>query len=231
MLVANSSHSPFKTIAKHENPPSAAVTLPDRDSYISNIVAAKERLSSGDSYELCITAPTRVLAPKAPSAIAKGTSSSWVLYKLLRSCNPAPHSGYIRLHPLTLLSSSPERFLSYARPPDGVCQLRPIKGTVRKAPHITRTIAEEMLAGSKKEVAENLMIVDLIRHDLHSILGEDVEVKQFCSVEEYETVWQLVSVIEGRAHVSACGETDCDLGWEVLRNSLPPGKPINCSCP
>ncbi|KAI0756753.1 para-aminobenzoic acid synthetase [Daedaleopsis nitida] len=203
--------------------PSPVVTLPNRESYIAKIVAAKEWLFSGDSYELCVTAPTRVVAPKAASSVARGTSSSWALYKILRTRNPAPHSGFIRLSPSTLLSSSPERFLSYARPPDGLCQLRPIKGTVRKAPGITRAVAEEMLAGSKKEVAENLMIVDLIRHDLHSIVGEDVHVKQFCRVEEYETVWQLVSVIEGRPAPSIKDKTHSDLGWEVLRGSLPPG--------
>ena len=203
--------------------PAPVVTLPDRESYISKIKAAKEWLFSGDSYELCVTAPTRVLAPKAASAVARGTSSSWALYKVLRTRNPAPHSGFIRLNPSTLLSSSPERFLSYSRPPDGVCQLRPIKGTVRKAPGITRAVAEELLAGSKKEVAENLMIVDLIRHDLHSVVGEDVHVKQFCRVEEYETVWQLVSVIEGRPDAAVRDKTHSDLGWEVLRASLPPG--------
>ena len=137
--------------------------------------------------------------------------------------NPAPHSGYIRLHPSTLVSSSPERFLSYARPPDGLCQLRPIKGTVRKGPGVDRAVAEAALSGSVKEVAENLMIVDLIRHDLHSVVGEDVHVRKFCTVEEYETVWQLVSVIEGRPDKSVKDKTHSDLGWEVLRASLPPG--------
>ncbi|KAI8980758.1 para-aminobenzoic acid synthetase [Trametes punicea] len=203
--------------------PTPVVTLPDRVEYISKINAAKERLFSGDSYELCVTAPTRVRAPRAPSAIAHGTSSSWELYKTLRRRNPAPHSAYIRLHPSTLLSSSPERFLSYSRAPDSLCQLRPIKGTVRKAPGITRAVAEEMLVGSKKEVAENLMIVDLIRHDLHSVVGEDVDVRQFCRVEEYETVWQLVSVIEGQPAPSVKGKDNPDLGFEVLRASLPPG--------
>jgi len=38
-------------------------------------------------------------------------------------------------------------------------------------------------------------------------------------------VWQLVSVIEGRLEPSSCGAEDPDsqLGWEVLRRSLPPG--------
>ncbi|OJT15801.1 hypothetical protein TRAPUB_3907 [Trametes pubescens] len=203
--------------------PAPIVTLPDRAEYISKIAAAKEWLFSGDSYELCVTAPTRIRAPKATVAVARGTSSSWELYKTLCSRNPAPHSAYLRLHPSTLLSSSPERFLSYSRTPDSLCQLRPIKGTVRKAPDITREVAEELLSGSRKEVAENLMIVDLIRHDLHSVVGEDVHVRQFCKVEEYETVWQLVSVIEGKPAPAIKNKTHSDLGWEVLRASLPPG--------
>ncbi|KAI0652101.1 para-aminobenzoic acid synthetase [Trametes meyenii] len=202
---------------------SPEIILPDRAEYISKVITAKEWLFSGDSYELCVTAPTRIRAPKALSAVARGTSSSWELYKTLRSRNPAPHSAYLRLHPSTILSSSPERFLSYSRPPESLCQLRPIKGTVRKAPGITRAVAEELLSGSRKEVAENLMIVDLIRHDLHSVVGEDVHVRQFCSVEEYETVWQLVSVIEGEPAPQVKGKAYSDLGWEVLRASLPPG--------
>ncbi|KAJ7631113.1 ADC synthase [Roridomyces roridus] len=187
----------------------ANITLPNKDRYLCRINAAKEYISAGDSYELCLTARTTVSLPK---------STSWRRYQALRSKNPAPYSAYLRLHPTTLLSSSPERFLSTSRPPDSVFHLRPIKGTVRKAPGVTRAVAEEALAGSVKEVAENLMIVDLIRHDLHTIVGEDVEVKQFCVVEEYETVWQLVSVIEGRPSVQ-----DGLLGWEMLRSSLPPG--------
>lgn len=69
------------------------------------------------------------------------------------------------------------------------------------------------------------MIVDLIRHDLHGVVGDDVQVKQFCGVEEYETVWQLVSVIEGKLadDNSASLDPDSELGWEVLKRSLPPG--------
>lgn len=65
------------------------------------------------------------------------------------------------------------------------------------------------------------MIVDLIRHDLHGVLGEDVTVKQFCGVEEYETVWQLVSVIEGKLPRSVPEPEN--IGWDVLKRSLPPG--------
>ncbi|KAI6129748.1 ADC synthase [Pisolithus croceorrhizus] len=123
--------------------------------------------------------------------------------------------------------SSPERFLSFSRPPGATFQLRPIKGTVRKGPDITRAVAERELRGSPKEVAENLMIVDLIRHDLHAVVGQDVDVKQFCTVEEYSTVWQLVSVIEGKVDDTVDApdshRANGALGWELLRRSLPPG--------
>lgn len=201
-----------------------STTLPDKARYISRIQEAKEHLFAGESYELCLTAQTRISIPSS-SLSCQASSTSWERYKRLRQNNPAPHSAYLRLHPTTLLSSSPERFLSFSRNPGSVCQLRPIKGTVRKTPDTTRAEAEEALIGSPKEVAENLMIVDLIRHDLHGVVGEDVVVKQFCSVEEYETVWQLVSVIEGKLADNPISHPDVgdQLGWRVLQHCLPPG--------
>jgi para-aminobenzoate synthetase len=214
------------SLLKRQKPicPSPQVIIPNKSLYKSRINRAKEHLFDGDSYELCLTAQTLVRVSKStPASHSNVNSSSWERYKNLRASNPAPYSAYLRLHPSTLLSSSPERFLSFSRPPGTICQLRPIKGTIRKSPGITRTIAERALVNSTKEVAENLMIVDLIRHDLHGVLGEDVQVKQFCRVEEYETVWQPVSVVEGKLSKSDPHIDNGELGWEVLRRSLPPG--------
>ncbi|EIW87013.1 para-aminobenzoate synthase [Coniophora puteana RWD-64-598 SS2] len=206
-----------------------SISLPDQVLYKSRIDVAKEYLAAGDSYELCLTARTRVTIndPHAPQP-SRVHSPSWQRYKQLRKRNAAPHAAYLRLHPTTLVASSPERFLSFSRPPHAKYQLRPIKGTVRKGPGITRAVAEQALSGSRKEVAENLMIVDLIRHDLHGVVGKDVNVSQFCGVEEYKTMWQLVSVIEAATPAGA-EQTDGQhangaLGWEVLRRSLPPGQ-------
>ncbi|KAJ7358344.1 ADC synthase [Mycena albidolilacea] len=224
-LLLKACHSPASTTSlngtsgtRHKAKP--VLSLPQKDRYIAQIEKAKEFLLSGDSYELCLTARARITFPFQPPT---EKSSSWTRYKHLRSVNPAPHAAYIRLHPTTFMSSSPERFISYSRPPNTLCQLRPIKGTVRKTAQITREIAEEMLIGSAKEVAENLMIVDLIRHDLHRVVGVDVKVTQFCGVEEYHTVYQLVSSIEGRPKDSSIQSSKTNLGWETLRTSLPPG--------
>ena len=79
---------------------------------------------------------------------------------------------------------------------------------------MTREKANEIL-NTDKERGENLMIVDLIRHDLNQLL-KNVRVEKLMTVEEYHTVYQLVSVI--------CGELPpAYKGLDLLAHSLPPG--------
>ncbi|KAK4997160.1 para-aminobenzoate synthase, (PABA) [Elasticomyces elasticus] len=177
--------------------PPCISSSPIQEAYCDSVRTCQEHIRAGSSYELCLTEQTIIESSEAP----------WTLYKRLRKYNPAPFGSYIRFSSpdygvcqktpgVSIVSSSPERFLSWSR--DGLCQFRPIKGTVKKSPGMTRAGAEAVL-NSAKERAENLMIVDLIRHDLHGVVGADnVEVKKLMGVEEYETVYQLVSVIEGR---------------------------------
>lgn len=75
----------------------------------------------------------------------------------------------------------------------------------------------ESILKTPKEFGENLMIVDLIRNDLYKLL-ERVEIDSLMTVEEYETVYQLVSVIKGNTPLNK------DLsGLDILKSSLPPG--------
>ncbi|RVD83280.1 uncharacterized protein DFL_007675 [Arthrobotrys flagrans] len=215
------------TVTEPLFPPSAVrVTQPDKEKYMENVRVCQKELAKGESYELCLTAQTSVDL-EIPFTDGE-EDSSWKIYKHLRKRNPAPFAGYYRAGDVTLVSSSPERFLSWDR--NGNFQLRPIKGTVRKAnadgTTVTRREAEDIL-NTPKERAENLMIVDLIRHDLHGVLdgqedeGGGVKVSKLMGIEEYETVFQLVSVIEGRMgeHMREEGFT----GMDVLYRSLPPG--------
>jgi len=184
----------------------AKVTRPAEREYRDKVLRCQDFLASGDSYELCLTDETTIEIP--------GEIDEWDLYKRLRRNNPAPHGAFLRLGDMTVIGSSPERFLRWTR--EGQCQFRPIKGTVKKGPGMTRERAHEIL-DSSKERAENLMIVDLIRHDLSGVIGADKTwVSKLMVVEEYETVYQLVSVIEGEL-------PDKRAGLEVLKSSLPPG--------
>ena len=182
-------------------PSAAAISLPQSSVYKENVRSCQDFIHSGDSYELCLTTQATIIMPRYPCP--------WHLYLSLRSLNPAPFSTYLRLGDLTLLSSSPERFLSWSRPkPSGpglktsTCQFRPIKGTVKRVSHpgaepVSLAEATSILS-TPKERAENLMIVDLIRHDLHGVIGSgNVRVGKLMAVEKYATLYQLVTVVEG----------------------------------
>jgi len=61
---------------------------------------------------------------------------------------------------------------------------------------MTQEVAHNTL-NSHKEGAENLITVDLIRHDLGSMISaECLGVPKLNTVEEYKHVYQLVSAIE-----------------------------------
>lgn len=198
----------------------AHIKSPNKTIYKTKIRACQNSIRAGDAYELCLTTKSTIKpSRKLPS---------WPLYLRLRNLNPSPFSAYLKLGSLTLLSSSPERFLSWSRlarksshsailgengfkktnQPISTCQFRPIKGTVKRiptdpnSPPITLAQATALLS-TPKERAENLMIADLIRHDLHGVVGSgNVHVSKLMVVEEYATLYQLVTVIEGTLQAS-----------------------------
>lgn len=153
------------TASGYSKPAAKVVSEPAQTEYCTKVQTCQSHLRAGSSYELCLTDSTRI----------RTTEDAWSLYLRLRAANPAPFSAYLNMQSQTSASqniefvgSSPERFLSWSR--DGACQFRPIKGTVKKTPSTTRATAEAQLR-TPKEQAENLMIVDLIRHDLSGVPG------------------------------------------------------------
>lgn len=201
---------------------SAEITLPDEKTYKRRIQACQSYLHSGDSYELCLTTEAQISLPYDPE-------NPQLLYLNLRRYNPVPFSAFLRLGKTTILSSSPEQFLSWDRS-TGTIDMIPMKGTVAKSPSMTLDRAREILA-SPKESAENLMIADLIRHDLYSTVGwnASVEVVKLCQVVEHETVYQLVSHIRATPPIPPALSDDerqqeiMRYGHKALRQTLPPG--------
>ncbi|GAB3744018.1 chorismate-binding protein [Microlunatus parietis] len=179
---------------------------PDQEWYRSAYRRVQEYLHSGDSYEVNLTFQRR-LAYRGDRA---------ELYRHLRRLNPAPHAAYLELPSATVLSSSPERFLEIDD--RGRVQARPIKGTApRDADPLRDAAAAERLRTETKTRAENLMIADLLRHDLGlSCRLGSVRVPELMLVESHPSVHQLVSTVEGDLE-PGLDAVDC------VRAALPPG--------
>jgi len=157
------------------------------DDYIDSVQKSIDYINAGDVFQINLA--QRLLLP--------ANCSSLELHFRLAQCNPAPFGGYFDLsglvdksgfgnHAAQIISASPERLFSVR---DGIVETRPIKGTRRRTgrPMVDIKAKEELLA-SQKDQAENTMIVDLMRN----------AVTQHCKLEEYQSVFHLVSAVQGR---------------------------------
>jgi para-aminobenzoate synthetase len=169
-----------------------------RDAYLANIAACLHEIVEGESYEICLTTELH----------SDGRIDPLAAYRALRARNPAPHAALLRLGDLSVLSSSPERFLRVDR--ERIVESKPIKGTAPRAVHpMEDAYRAAALRADDKNRAENLMIVDLVRNDLGRVcaLGT-VSVPSLMAVESYATVHQLVTTVRGRLRDDATA-IDC----------------------
>ncbi|GBR32921.1 anthranilate synthase component I family protein [Gluconobacter kondonii] len=137
-------------------------------------------------------------------------------YRTLGQTSPAPFGAYLKTPDFSLLSASVERFISLSR--DGLIETRPIKGTIALGHTLEDTIRNSRtLAADEKELAENLMITDLMRNDIGRVsqIGS-VRVPQLSKVEQFPHVLHLVSAVQGQLRP----ELDA---IDLLQATLPPG--------
>ena len=159
---------------------------------MDSVRASQHEIYEGNSYEVCLTAQT-VARIQNPSP-----ELFFELYRRQRAHNAAPYAAYLRCGDFSVLSSSPERFLSVDTHRNA--QTKPIKGTVpRGATPEEDAAAAAWLRTDEKTRAENLMIVDLLRNDLSTVSDPaSVRVPVLMGVESYSTVHQLVSTVSSR---------------------------------
>jgi para-aminobenzoate synthetase len=159
-----------------------------REQYLADIARSQAELAAGESYEVCLTDQISTDASPDP----------FDLYRNLRRSNRAPFAAYLKLGEVAVVSSSPERFLSVDR--DRRVEARPIKGTTKRSSDPVEDAAlKAELTDDEKTYAEHLMIVDLLRNDLGIVCEVgSVAVPELMVVEDYATVHQLISTVEGR---------------------------------
>ena len=178
-----------------------------KDCYLSAVAKAKNYILAGDCYQVNY----------AQHFSAEFKADNWDLYKELRRSLPAPYSCYYQLgnSKQAILSFSPERFIKL----DGnKVETKPIKGTIRRGVTKQDDILQiKKLINSKKDKAENLMIVDLLRNDLgKSCIPGSIQTPKLFELESFENVHHLVSTVTG---VIRKNETPVSL----LRHCFPGG--------
>ncbi len=155
--------------------------------YLAAVARAREYICAGDIFEVNLSQRFQVPLPVPP----------YELYQRLRAVNPAPFASYFNFEGVSIVGASPERYLKLTG--DRV-ETRPIKGTKPRGttPEEDRALADALVA-SKKDRAENIMIVDLERNDLGRVCRYGtVKVTELCALETWPTVFHLTSTVEGR---------------------------------
>ncbi|KJP88577.1 hypothetical protein AK88_01657 [Plasmodium fragile] len=193
--------------------------LVGKDEYIENVKRCKEYIEKGHSYELCLT--TQFVGNYFVSHNNNAPCVDFLnMYLHVRDVNKVSYSCYIhysrKVHTdslppqvssnpaidsklqFTIMCFSPEEFLRKDK--DGVLFSKPIKGTIGRGKSEEEDAKlKSQLFNSKKDRAENLMIVDLTTNDFHRIcLNGTVCVSHLFKIETYAYLHQMVSQIRGR---------------------------------
>jgi len=177
------------------------------DDYIQTINKLKAHILKGDCYEINFCqeffADDVLVDPEC-------------IYHSLSAVSPNPFAAYYKLDDKFLLCASPERYLKKENQ-----QLisQPIKGTWPRN-HESETGDEsykQALYNSKKDRAENVMVVDLVRNDLSKICEEGtVKVDELFGIYTFPQVHQMISTISGTMRP--------DLHWvDTIKATFPMG--------
>ena len=169
----------------------------DPKSYVAAVEEIRVRIAAGTVYQVNLC---RVLA-----AELQGEPDLLPLARRLAQRHDARYASVIRLPEVgvNVTSASPELFLRRR----GLRVVSaPIKGTGRSAEDI-----------SEKDVAENIMIVDLVRNDLSRVCTTGtIAVEGLLSRRTYPGLVHMVSTVTGRLEPGR--------GWpDLVEATFPPG--------
>ena len=155
----------------------------DRDAHRHGVLECLEAIAAGEVYQACVC--TQFVGR------LEGAPVDFFLDAVERT-SPA-RAAYLAGHWGVVASLSPELFLR--RRGEAVTS-SPIKGT------LPRHADPSALRASVKDVAENIMIVDLVRNDLGRVaVTGSVTVPELLVVRPAPGVWHLVSTVSARVEV------------------------------
>lgn len=177
-----------------------------REQIIKNIEQVRGYIHDGHTYQVNYT--TRL----------KGNfyGDGHTLFETLMSSNNGDYAMYIEYGDEQLVSCSPELFFEVDK--DGMIRTRPMKGTAPRGRNKDEDADNyRFLKESKKDQAENVMIVDLLRNDISKVAAKNsVNVPKLFTIEKYATVFQMTSTVE------ACLSEDVNI-TDIMEGLFPCG--------
>ena len=158
-----------------------------KDEFTDKVRRVQEYIRAGDIYQ----------ANLSHRLTAKTAASGWEFFQRLSDVSPAPFAAFLDCGDFQIGSSSPELFLRLSGP---LAQTRPIKGTRPRSNDPTRDAQLTYeLQTSAKDMAELVMITDLLRNDLGKVCEYgSVQVPELVRLERFPQVQHLVSTVTGR---------------------------------
>jgi len=178
--------------------------------YIECVQRVKQYIEEGDIYQ----------ANLSQRFETSYQGDAFELFLSLRSVNPSPFSGFLKLQDFVIVSSSPERLVKVE---NSAVETRPIAGTRPRSrdPEMDKSLSAELLL-NEKERAEHLMLVDLERNDLGRICKTgSVHVSELMFLEQYSHVSHIVSNIKGELRPKVSVK-------DILRAVFPGGTITGC---
>ncbi len=164
-------------------------------SYQTAFDKAKSYIFAGDCYQVNLTQRFECNLNEDQQRF---DAIQYYLYQHARL--QTPYSAFIKFSPdQHLLSFSPEQFIRIC---NRIIESKPIKGTIANTDNSADI---EQLKNSKKNQAENVMIVDLLRNDLSKVSEvNSVHVPELFKIESFQNVHHLVSHICGTLRHDIC---------------------------
>ena len=159
-----------------------------KEEYIETVKKIQEHILRGDCYEINF----------CHEFYAENCGINPLeIYLKLSQLSPNPFAGFYKLHDKFLLCSSPERYLKKIG--DKIFS-QPIKGTSKR--NLENATEDERnkkdLSINKKEISENVMVVDLVRNDLSKVCTEgSVKVDELFGLYTFPQVHQMISTVSG----------------------------------
>jgi len=181
ITASKNSHQP------NQQTPSVQARV-DYQTYCQNVEHIKNHILEGDVYELnyCIE-----------FFVENIEIQPLIVYKALCERSPMPFSVFLKAEEKYALCASPERFL---KKQGNTLVSQPIKGTIPRGKTTQEDEQQKKnLRRSEKEMAENMMIVDLVRNDLaRSAVVGSIHVSEMFGIYTFKQLHQMISTVEAQ---------------------------------